>query len=80
MTSNPSNLLNPSSHLSPSLSERKFKEGDIVLERIHPNRKMIITGFSGNMNYCKSQEFPHRKELVYFDRDLITEEELASRR
>jgi hypothetical protein len=60
--------------------ENKYKEGDVVLERIHPNQKLIVTKFFRNMYYCTIQEYPDRKELVYNERDLISEADLAVRR
>lgn len=50
--------------------ETKYKLGDIVSERVRPSQKLIISRQTKNMYYCKIQENPRRKELVYFEREL----------
>ena len=57
--------------------ETKFKEGEIVFERTHPSQKLIISNFADKLYYCKVYEAPHRKPLVYFERDLASETSLA---
>jgi len=49
----------------------KFKTGEIVIERIHPAQKLIVSDFIDNLYYCKAQEHRHRKNLVCFERDLM---------
>lgn len=48
----------------------KFKAGEIVYERIRPTQKLIVGSCINNLYYCKLKEFPKRKELVYFEREL----------
>ncbi|MEQ1586983.1 MAG: hypothetical protein ABL895_13935 [Cyclobacteriaceae bacterium] len=50
--------------------ESKFKAGEIVYERIRPTLKLIVANCINNLYYCKLHEFPKRKELVYFEREL----------
>jgi len=50
--------------------ENKYKEGDIVNERVRPLQKLIINRHINNIYYCKIQENPRRKNLVFFERDL----------
>jgi hypothetical protein len=52
--------------------EKKYKDGDIVEERIRPGQKLIVSHFSRHVYYCKVQENKNRKELVYFEGDLIS--------
>ena len=59
--------------------ENKFKAGDFVFERIHPNQKMVVKKNIGKIYYCRAQEFPERKELVYFERDLISDIDIKNR-
>jgi hypothetical protein len=49
-----------------------FKKGEVVFERIRPNIKMVIITYANNLYYCKLAEFPHRKELVFFERELTS--------
>jgi hypothetical protein len=57
--------------------ETKFQEGEIVFERTHPGQKLIISNYLDKLYYCKVYEAPHRKPLVYFERDLVSETSLA---
>jgi len=50
--------------------DKKFKQGEIVYERIRPTLKLIVSNYFNNLYYCKLKEFPKRKELVYFEREL----------
>jgi len=50
--------------------DNKFKAGEIVIERIRPTLKLIVGNCINNLYYCKLKEFPKRKELVYFEREL----------
>jgi hypothetical protein len=52
--------------------ESKFKKGEIVIERIHPTKKLIVADVSNGMYYCKVAGDNKRKPLIYFERDLKT--------
>jgi hypothetical protein len=52
--------------------ETKYKVGEIVFERIRPAQKLIVSYYKNKIYYCKAQEHQHRKELVYFERDLMS--------
>ena len=49
----------------------RYKAGEAVVERIRPLQKLIVSHFSLNLYYCKVETHRNRKELVYFERDLI---------
>lgn len=51
--------------------ENKFKKGEVVKERIRPSQKLIITRHINKLYYCKIEENPNLKELVYFERELM---------
>jgi hypothetical protein len=51
--------------------ENKYKKGEIVKERIRPTQKLIITRYFNRLYYCKIEENPNLKELVYFERELM---------
>lgn len=51
--------------------ERKFNEGDVVYERIRPSHKLIVRRYTTNIYYCLVPEFPERKDLVFFERELM---------
>lgn len=54
------------------IMENKYKEGEVVFERIRPNQKLVVKRFTHNMYYCKVQENPNRKDLVYLERELTS--------
>ncbi len=53
-----------------SIMENKYKQGDIVNERVRPLQKLIVSRLLNKIYYCKIQENPRRKELVFFEREL----------
>lgn len=57
---------------SGSTMEIKFKDGEEVYDRTRPGQKLIISRYLKGMYYCKVLENLHRKELIYFERDLMT--------
>jgi hypothetical protein len=53
--------------------ENRFKKGEVVYETIRPAQKLIITRFVGGLYYGKPQERTLQKELVFFERELMTD-------
>jgi hypothetical protein len=51
--------------------ENKYKEGDVVYSKIDPTLKLVIRRYVKRIYYCKIQKDPGRKELVYFERELM---------
>jgi len=62
------------------IMECKYKEDEVVYERIRPNQKLIVKGNVGKIYYCKVQEDPNRKELVYFERELMSDPNIADKK
>jgi len=52
--------------------ENMYKEGDVVYSKTDPTLKLVIRRYVKRIYYCKIQEDPGRKELVYFERELMT--------
>jgi len=50
--------------------EHKYKEGDIVNERIRSSQKLVVSRLFNKVYYCKVYENLRRKELVFFEREL----------
>jgi hypothetical protein len=50
--------------------ERKFKEGEIVVDRIRPNQPLVIKKIDGNIYHCTIVNQPHRSTLFYFEKDI----------
>lgn len=53
--------------------EARFKIGEVVYERIRPGQKLIVNRFANNLYFCRSLEDVHRKDLVFFERELMPE-------
>ena len=51
--------------------ENKFKSGEIVIERIRPSLKLIVSRYVNGIYYCLIEERSSKKELVYFERELV---------
>ncbi len=52
--------------------EPKFKEGQVVYERLRPAQGLIVKNHVGLIYFCRSQTDLMRKELVFFERELMT--------
>lgn len=55
--------------------EHKYKDGEVVFDRMRPMQKLIIRKYSNRVYYCKVEEDPRRKELSYFERELSSASE-----
>lgn len=50
--------------------ENKYKEGQVVYAKVNPALKLVIRRYVDRIYYCKVQDDPTRKELVYFEREI----------
>lgn len=53
--------------------ENKFKEGEEVYAKVNPSLKLIIRRYVDRIYYCKIKENPTQKELVYFEREIMSD-------
>jgi hypothetical protein len=53
--------------------ESRFKKGEVVYERTHPTQKLVITRYQGGIYYGKAKEHKNQRELVFFERELMTD-------
>lgn len=51
--------------------ENKYKEGEVVVAKVLPEQKLIVRRYVDEIYYCKIQEDPDHKDLVYFERELM---------
>jgi len=52
--------------------ESKYKKGEVVIERIRPTLKLIVSRYVDGIYYCLIQERESKRELVYFERELVS--------
>lgn len=50
--------------------ENKYREGQVVYAKVDPGLKLVIRRYVDRIYYCKVQNDPTRKELVYFEREI----------
>lgn len=53
--------------------ENKYKEGQEVFAKVNPTLKLIIRRYVDRIYYCKVKENPTQKELVYFEREIMSD-------
>ena len=53
--------------------ESKFKAGDVVYSKVNPAQKLVVRRFVDSIYYCKVQNDPNHKELVFFERELMAD-------
>ncbi len=51
--------------------EGKFKSGDIVYTKVNPEVKLIVRLYYRRIYYCTFAEDPKKKEVVFFERELV---------
>ena len=57
--------------MSKQFVQNKYNPGDVVYAKINPSLKLVIRRYIDQIYFCKVQEDPERKELVYFERELV---------
>ena len=53
--------------------ENKFNEGEEVYTKKNPSLKLIIRRRFDTLYYCKIKKDPTLKELVFFERELMSD-------
>lgn len=52
--------------------ENKFKAGEIVQAKVYPTLNLVVRRYVDRIYYCKIQADPTHRELVYFERELVS--------
>ena len=53
-------------------TDNLFKVGDLISAKAYPDEKLKIMRYYQRIYYCARVDYPDRKQLVYFERELIT--------
>jgi len=61
-------------------NENKYEEGSIILAKAHPGVRLVIMKYLQRIYYCNEVDYPHRKQLVYFERELYCPHVLSQSR
>lgn len=62
---------NESTRMSKQFVQNKYEPGVIVYAKVNPTQKLVVRRYIDRVYYCKVQEHPTEKELVYFERELL---------
>lgn len=55
--------------------ENKFKKNEQVRSKKDPEKKLTVMRHFSHIYYCRVEDEPWAKERVYFERELISEQE-----
>ncbi|WP_286756814.1 hypothetical protein [Roseivirga sp. UBA838] len=64
--------------MSKQFVQNKYNAGDVVYAKVNPTLKLIVRRYVDQVYYCKVSEDLERKELVYFERELVEDPTLAA--
>lgn len=65
---------NPLKYFKPATISNRYREGDLVSAKENPSRKLVIRRYVGMLYYCKIQGDNTPTELVYFEKDLVSQQ------
>lgn len=51
--------------------DNTYTAGDIVYPRTNPTLRLIVRRYVDRIYYCRVKDDSDRKELVYFERELL---------
>jgi hypothetical protein len=51
--------------------ENRYKEGEVVFAKVNPTLKLVVRRYVDRIYYCRIKDEPDRKELVYFEREIL---------
>lgn len=52
-------------------ADNNYKIGDIVYAKVNTEQKLIVADYKDRIYYCKIDKQPDKKQLVYFERELL---------
>lgn len=50
--------------------QNKYQAGDKVRAKVNPHLMLVVRRYIDRVYYCKIENDPNQKELVYFEREL----------
>ncbi len=65
--------------MSRKFVQNKYNPGDVVYAKINPTLKLTIRRYIDQVYYCKVKENTKKKELVYFERELVEDSALQTK-
>ena len=65
--------------MSGEFVQNNYNPGDTVYAIVNPDLKLVIRKYYAQVYYCRIAESPEKKELVYFERELIKNPALVNK-
>ncbi|WP_370086876.1 hypothetical protein [Ekhidna sp.] len=57
--------------MSRTFSPNKYNVGDTVTAKSATSQKLVIRRYIDQVYYCQVKDDPEKKELVYYERELV---------
>lgn len=57
--------------MSKQFVQNRYESGDVVFAKVNPTLALVVRQYIDQVYFCKVQEDPDRKDLVYFERELV---------
>lgn len=58
--------------------ENRFEAGDTVYAKVNPDVRLVVRRYVDRIYYCRFPDEPDRKEVVFFQRELMGKDETES--
>jgi len=65
--------------MNQQLMPNKYYPGDVVSAKVDPDLKLVVRRYIDRIYYCQIQNDLKRKDLVYFERELVENPLLLSK-
>ncbi len=65
--------------MSKTFVQNNYKSGDIVAAKSNPELKLVIRRYIDQIYYCKVKDDRERKELAYYERELVEDADLIQK-
>lgn len=73
-------IFNNKTSVNKIFDQNRYTVGDIVNAKENPFQNLVIRRFYKQIYYCTIQDFPDKKDLVYFERELIENKNLIQKK
>lgn len=51
--------------------QNKYNVGDVIYAKSNPDVQLVVRRYIDKIYYCKTKAHPERKDLVYFEREIV---------
>lgn len=62
------------------IKDNRYEEGSIISAKANPEVKLLIIKYLQRIYYCVEVNHPEQKQLVYFERELVSPTQLSQSR